>query len=206
MANSNYYWILDPGHGGIIDGTYQTKGKRSPVWPDGRQLFEGEFNRDVVHRLSQLLVQHGIEHEILVPTEQDVPLSTRKNKANEIYASDKRSILVSVHANAGGGTGWEVFTSPGETKSDVIAQIFYEHAAKDFAEFKMRTDRSDGDADKEAHFYIIEKTKCPAILTENFFFDTLDPDCELLMSDEGRQRIAEMHFKAIQQIERDQPI
>ena len=41
---SNYLWILDNGHGGMIDGVYQTPGKRSPVWPDGTQLFEGEFN------------------------------------------------------------------------------------------------------------------------------------------------------------------
>lgn len=41
-------FILDNGHGGIIDGEYQTKGKRSRVWADGRQLFEGEFNRDIL--------------------------------------------------------------------------------------------------------------------------------------------------------------
>lgn len=37
--------ILDAGHG------YNTKGKRSPVWSDGSQLFEWEFNRDVVKRI-----------------------------------------------------------------------------------------------------------------------------------------------------------
>ena len=37
--------LLDNGHGGIINGEYQTPGKRSPVWADGSQLFEGEFNR-----------------------------------------------------------------------------------------------------------------------------------------------------------------
>ena len=34
--------LLDNGHG------CDTPGKRSPVWPDGRQLLEWEFNRDIV--------------------------------------------------------------------------------------------------------------------------------------------------------------
>ena len=52
---SNYLWIFDNGHGGLVDGVYQTPGKRSPVWPDGKQLFEGEFNRAIVNRLMDKL-------------------------------------------------------------------------------------------------------------------------------------------------------
>ena len=35
--------ILDAGHGGMINGKYQTKGKRSPVWEDGSVLYEGDL-------------------------------------------------------------------------------------------------------------------------------------------------------------------
>ena len=38
--------ILDNGHG------KETSGKRSPIWSDGSQLFEWEFNRDIVQRIS----------------------------------------------------------------------------------------------------------------------------------------------------------
>ena len=65
-AKSNYLWILDNGHGGIIDGVYQTPGKRSPLWPDGTQLFEGEFNRAIVNRLVTMCKETGIEHVNLV--------------------------------------------------------------------------------------------------------------------------------------------
>ena len=41
--------LLDNGHG------YDTPGKRSPIWPDGSQLFEWEFNRDIVSRIEILL-------------------------------------------------------------------------------------------------------------------------------------------------------
>ena len=41
----------------------------------------------------------------------------------------------------------------------------------------------------------------PAVLTENFFMDTYDPDCKLLLSEGGRQRIADAHIDAIKELE-----
>ena len=90
------------------------------------------------------------------------------------------------HANAGGGTGWEVFTSKGEIKSDAIAECFAESAKVHLSDFRIRTDILDSDSDKEANFYILLHTHCPAILTENLFMDT-ERDCRFIMSDEGRE-------------------
>ena len=109
--------------------------------------------------------------------------------------------MVSVHANAGGGTGWEVYTSPGETKADAIATVFAEEAQRVFVPdgWRMRFDYADGDPDKEAAFYILKHTSCPAILTENFFMDT-EKDCRFIMSDDGREQIADMHVAAIKRV------
>ena len=203
---SNYLWILDAGHGGMINGKYQTKGKRSPVWPDGRQLFEGELNRALVDRIATMLDFVNVDYIKLVDTQEDVPLRTRSREINKIYAGDRRAIVVSIHANAGGGTGWEVFTSPGQTKSDVIAKIFYEEHEKDFPNLRFRSDYSDQDPDKEAKFHMLTQTNCPAILTENFFMDTLKPDCELLMDEFGRDRIAKAHYDSILRCEAVKPI
>jgi len=178
--------ILDNGHGGIIDGVYQTAGKRSPKWSDGRQLFEGVFNRAIVKGLHELCKANGIKSTILVPELRDTSLSDRVRRANKIYSEDKSAILISVHANAGGGTGFEMFTSIGETKSDKIATILIEEYAKSIPELRLRKDTSDGDEDKEAHFYIIKQTACPAVLIECAFMDTLNPDCEMLMSEETK--------------------
>lgn len=202
---SNYHWILDNGHGGMVQGKYVTAGKRSPVWADGRQLFEGVFNRKVVNRIAELCRNKGISHTILVPEQQDISLVTRVRRAN-LIASKEKAILISVHANAGGGTGWEVFTTPGLTKSDPIATILFNSARKFLPTFKMRTDFSDGDPDKESLFYIIAKTSCPAVLTENLFMDTLNPDCEFIMSDAGVEAIAQLHFDAIMYTEQTKPI
>jgi len=191
---SNYLWLLDSGHGGIIDGVYQTKGKRSPKWEDGTQLFEGEFNRDIVKRIAKQCEELEIEHKILVPEDKDITLKERVKRANAIYQKDKRTIYVSIHANAGGGTGYEVFTSKGSTQSDGVAEVFNRQAKKTFPEMKMR-------GVKEANFYVLKYTAMPAVLTENFFMDTYDPDCKLIMSEKGRQRVADAHINAIKELE-----
>ena len=188
--------ILDNGHG------VNTPGKRSPKWEDGTQLFEYEFNRDIVKRIAAMLSKDKINVIILVPESNDVSLQERCNRANRIYKnSDNNAILISVHGNAGGGTGWECYTTVGKTKSDSIATILCEEAAAEFAKdgWKIRSDMSDGDPDKESQFYILKHTNCPAVLTENFFFDNRK-DCRFMMSEEGRNRIARMHYNAIKRI------
>ena len=70
----------------------------------------------------------GIPNVILVPEDSDISLKERCNRANKIYAQNKNIMLVSVHANAGGGTGFECFTSKGVTKSDTYAEIFCKKA------------------------------------------------------------------------------
>jgi len=211
-SNSKYLWILDNGHGGIIDGVYQTAGKRSPIWSDGTQLFEGEFNRAIVKRIAKYCDQNNIEYINLVDTNEDVPLSTRVKMANEVYReSDKPCIYVSIHANGfsdESANGWEVYTSPGETKSDHIATVLYEEVEKEFPDsynesIKLRKDTSDGDVDKESSFYVLIHTAMPAILSENFFM-TNEKECKrYLLSEVGRDRIAKAHIEMINKIENE---
>lgn len=188
--------ILDNGHG------KETAGKRSPVWSDGSQLFEWEFNRDIVRRIVEKLEADGIPYRVLVPEETDISLTERARRANEIAKENNgKAYVLSIHANAGGGTGWEVYTSPGQTPSDAIATVFFEEAGRELVPdgWRMRSDYSDSDPDKEANFAILTKTTCPAILTENFFMDT-EKDCRFIMSEDGRERIANMHVAAIKRV------
>lgn len=187
--------ILDNGHG------QETAGKRSPLWNDGKQLFEYEFNRDVVKRITLQLHSQQIPYRVLVPELSDIGLTERVRRANEIYAQDKDAFLVSIHANAGGGTGWEAHTSPGTTKSDEYSAIFYREAHIAFSPtWKIRKGSNNlDDPDWDSAFAILTKTKGPAILTENFFMDT-EVDCRYIMGEEGRQHIANMHVDAIKKI------
>jgi N-acetylmuramoyl-L-alanine amidase len=206
-SNSKYLYIFDNGHGGIIDGVYQTAGKRSPIWPDGSQLFEGEFNRAIVKRLIKLCNDANIDCVNLVDTNVDIPLSTRTAQANEIYRNtDKPCIYISIHANGfteESANGWSCYTSKGETQSDAIATILYEKAEAEFPGEYIRKDTySDGDVDKEANFWVLAKTAMPAILSENFFMTNYDNCHKYLMSEEGRDRIAKIHFQMIQELEK----
>tara|TARA_Y100000389_G_scaffold132302_1_gene129732 strand:+ start:5113 stop:5859 length:747 start_codon:yes stop_codon:yes gene_type:complete len=208
MKESNYLWLFDPGHGGIIDGKYQTAGKRSPKWEDGTQLFEGEFNRAVVKRLIKLCEEKGISCINLVDTEEDISLRSRTDKANDIWRKEydkggKSCIYVSVHANGfdqESANGWSVYTSEGETKSDKVAQVLAEKAEAEFPDHKMRRDTRDGDADKESNFWVLRKTVMPAILSENFFM-TNERESKLILSEEGRDRVAKIHFQMIEEVE-----
>ena len=184
--------LIDNGHG------ENTAGKRSPMWPDGTELREWEFNRDIAQRVFFALQRHGVDVELIVKEDIDVPLSERCNRVNQIAkaAGKNNCLLVSIHANAGGGTGWEAFTSVGETRSDKFATIFYEMAEEMFEGWAVHKDTRDGDPDKESQFYILRKTVCPAILTENFFMDT-EKDCKFIMSEIGRRKVADFHVQAI---------
>jgi N-acetylmuramoyl-L-alanine amidase len=182
--------ILDNGHG------KETQGKRSPVWPDGSQLLEWEFNRDIVQRLVRDLTAVGIKSHILVPESDDVILSERVRRANQVFANNNhRGILISIHANAGGGTGWECFTRKNSSKSNALAKTLFDSAAG-ILPFRMRKgdDPSLG-GPKKAEFHIL-RCQAPCVLTENLFMDTWE-DCKFLMSEEGRRAITRLHFDAI---------
>lgn len=212
---SKYTWLLDPGHGGIIDGVYQTAGKRSPGFPDGSTLFEGEFNRDIVSRIMKLTSGwapgrhrthyrlHAVDTINLVDTEEDMPLRTRVKKANAIHREKGNCIYVSVHANAF-GNGQEFNSAKGICS-------FHHYRSKDgkrLAEVLQRwlgdltsfRDRGVLSNDRWANFYVLRKTHMPAVLSENGFMTNFD-DASALMDPEVRQAIANAHFAMIQEIE-----
>ncbi len=187
-------FLLDNGHG------QETAGKRSPIWPDGSQLFEWSFNRDMVARIKARAVKAGLLVVDLVPETKDILLAERVARANNWHdVTNARAILVSIHANAGGGTGFEVYTSRGKTKADNYASVIYNVLKTAFPDQKMRSDMSDGDVDKEAYFYILRNTRCPAILCENLFMDNYT-DCRLLLQDSFRDKLADAYLDALKQM------
>lgn len=188
--------ILDNGHGN------NTPGKRSPQFGGNMPiLYEWEFNRDIVMRIAVMCTNAGIKYRVLVPEDNDVSLQARCERANRIYSeTGGKCFLLSIHANAGGGTGWECYTTKGETKSDRIADILAKEWRAEFGDqWRIRADYSDGDADKESQFCILQHTKCPAVLSENLFFDNYNDYC-FLMTYDARERIAKVHFNAIKRI------
>ena len=191
--------IFDNGHGGMIGGIYQTPGKRSPNWECG-VLYEGMFNRWVINRVIEKMDRAGLPYFHVSPELNDVGLAERVSRANAIWNLNRSAYLLSVHANAGGGTGIEGFTSVGETKSDPIADAFLEDLEKRVSKvIRMRFDWSDRDRDKESNFYVIHKTVCPAVLLECGFMDN-PGDYQLLWSCEYLTDIVDSLFETIQRL------
>jgi N-acetylmuramoyl-L-alanine amidase len=199
---------LDPGHGGIdADGGYTTEGKRSKVWPDGKQYFEGVGNRVIAKYVEEELKDLHINYDFTVLPEdpRDTPLKKRSDKANELNKKFKgKSIIWSIHSNGykkESANGYEVFTSPGQTKSDFIADILFREFAKEFHDLNPRTGYSpDGDVDKEAKFWILTKTHGRAVLLESMFH-TNEKECKILISDEGKRKIAKAIVRSILRVE-----
>lgn len=77
-----------------------------------------------------------------------------------------------------------------------MADCLYAEAEKRFGGKTIRKDISDGDPDWEENFYILQKTKCAAVLTENFFQDN-ERDLTYLESPEGMAAIADVHIEGI---------
>lgn len=199
LTNSKMLILLDPGHGGIINGKYTTAPKKMYDHGDGFVFYEGVFNRKIVNLIKNDLRELNISFVDVVSSNEDISLGERVRRANELYIDYKKDykvLYLSVHGNAGKGTGLEIYTTKGETKSDLYAEVFGEEMICVFPEQKFRKDTSDGDLDKEAQFYVIRETYMPAVLTENFFFDRLS-DAILMDSKKGQERIAKSHIRAI---------
>ncbi len=187
--------LIDNGHG--VD----TPGKRSP---DGK-LREYAWNREIATGIYSTLKSLGVDCELVVPELYDISLGTRASRVNNIckkLGSDN-VILISIHVNAAGmgsswmsGKGWSAYTSVGKTKSDILAECLYDSFESEFKDRKIRKDMKDGDRDYESNFYILKKTLCPAVLTENFFMDNKE-ECEFLLQKSTKDRIIRSHVNGI---------
>ena len=202
--------LIDPGHGSNVLGKQSPllEGSGLDVWSiftEKGRFKEWKYTRVIAEDVVSKLKGLGYDARLVVTEKTDISLSERVRRVNTIcnkYGAGN-VVLVSVHANAVGdssqwmnGKGWEAYTTKGKTKSDVLAEFLYKRAEQNLKGRKIRKDTTDGDSDKEADFYIIKKAKCPAVLTENFFYDNKD-DLAYLTSDEGLHAVERTHVEGI---------
>lgn len=197
---------LDAGHGGLDpNGAYTTAPSKmffhsEGTFHNGGYFYEGVFNRQLTNRVAEKLDNLGIPNLIISHKYLDLSLQYRAETANWYHKNYKKGIFVSNHANASrnhSARGFEVYTTPGKTKSDRFADILYKEIDGLLGnKIRMRSDKSDGDYDKEANFYVLRKTAMPAILVEHLFFDNFD-DAKLLMDEFVIEMFAEAQVRAI---------
>ena len=201
------HWLIDSGHGGIdpLNCEPVTPGKRSPVFPEGsefegQRLIEGVRNRAVVNYLSLLLDQDGFKYTLICDTWKDCPLEVRTTKANQLIRKNpnEKFFFVSIHHDAFRGdwndaNGVSCHIFPNSKTGRILAESFQRELVRSTG-LKSR-------GIKENTFFVLRKTICPAVLTENGFMTNLK-DASFAMSEEGSKKIAEGHFNAIKQIEK----
>lgn len=205
----------------IILGTAHRKREPGKQSPDGR-LKECEYSRERVNGIKAKLEALGytvlVDMEAMdlptamqcssVSTERQRELDARVSYVNAacVKYGTENCLYVSIHVN-GFGThgkwedkrGWSVYTSPGTTKADKLATCLWYAADNNIPKDNrtaMRMDMSDGDPDFEAKLYVLTKTKCAAVLTENLFQDNKE-DVDFLLSEEGMHAIERLHVEGI---------
>jgi N-acetylmuramoyl-L-alanine amidase len=149
MKMSKIKIMIDPGHGGRDPGAV------------ANGLVEKELALTIARNLRTALLNH-YDVEVRLTRDRDVflTLEERARLANA-WAAD---CFVSIHFNAGGGTGFETFIHPNAGKATQdIQKILHPQIKNQLA----CMDRGQ----KKANFAVLRLTKMPAILTENLFLD-----------------------------------
>ncbi|MFZ5651926.1 MAG: N-acetylmuramoyl-L-alanine amidase [Bacillota bacterium] len=143
--------VIDPGHGGSDPGA---------VAPD---YHEKNLNLKISKKIVNELLPYQCTVKLTRKSDIYVGLAARAEFANSLNAN----FFVSVHVNAGGGTGFESFihwTAPeltGQYQDTVHGRV-----ASYLDSFGI-ADRGE----KRADFAVLRLTKMPAILLENLFID-----------------------------------
>lgn len=167
--------FIDPGHGGSDPGAV------------ANGLKEKNLVLTISRQISDMLLSEYQGVEVQMSRDSDIYLSlSERAQAANAWGAD---YFVSVHINAGGGTGFETFIHDSRPSKSVAYQNVVHPAI--LAKMNVR-DRGK----KAANYAVLRLTKMPAILTENLFIDNLS-DVKLLKDPVFLQQIAKGHVEGI---------
>ncbi|GAA0359147.1 N-acetylmuramoyl-L-alanine amidase family protein [Bacillus horti] len=168
--------MLDPGHGGNDPGAV------------GNGLQEKTLNLTIARHIRDMLNSEyqGVEVRMTRDSDVFVGLSQRAALANQWGAN----YFMSIHINAGGGTGFESFIYNTRPASSVRAQDLIH---PQIVQAMGVTDRGK----KSANFAVLRETNMPSILTENLFIDRA-ADAERLKNATFLRTIARGHVNGLE--------
>ncbi|MBD7937124.1 N-acetylmuramoyl-L-alanine amidase [Cytobacillus sp. Sa5YUA1] len=165
---------IDPGHGGTDPGAV------------GNGLQEKALTLQISTRIRDLLAGYSNAEVRMSRTgDQTRSLSQRTTDANN-WGAD---FFLSVHINAGGGTGYEDYVYPGVGAPTTTYQSRIHEEILKVVDFRDR-------GKKQANFHVLRETRMPALLTENGFIDIV-PDANKLKQSSFLQSIAQGHVNGL---------
>ncbi|WP_100372114.1 N-acetylmuramoyl-L-alanine amidase [Bacillus sp. FJAT-45037] len=141
--------MIDPGHGGRDPGAV------------ANGLVEKDLVLTIAHHVRNIMVRdYGVHVRMTRNSDVFVSLEERARIANE-WGAD---YFLSIHCNAGGGTGFETFRHPSAKSQTSAFQDAIHHGVTRRLSVANR-------GMKTANFAVLRMTNMPAVLTENLFVD-----------------------------------
>lgn len=166
--------VIDPGHGGSDPGA------------QGNGLREKDLTLDISKRIRTYLENNYSGLKVLMTRTNDkyLTLSERAQFANR----NKADLFISIHINAGGGTGYESFIHTSQNSNTATGKMQNTVHAEAMKKINV-VDRGK----KKANFAVLRLTNMRAILPENLFIDRKKEDAAKLKESSELQKIAEGH-------------
>lgn len=153
--------VIDPGHGGSDPGAIGPQGIRE----SNIALAVARLVKNEVDAIADKL---GKEVKVIQTRNSDVYVSLAAR--GKLAVLKEADVFLSIHCNSAANTnahGFEVFTTPGNDRSDPFAQLLFEHFKGRFPTSLGRRDKADDDDDKEASFAVLRGAgDIPAALFE----------------------------------------
>ncbi|WP_078394538.1 N-acetylmuramoyl-L-alanine amidase [Shouchella patagoniensis] len=165
--------MIDAGHGGSDPGAV------------GHGMQEKSLVLMIAKGIEAELSAYQVEVKLTRATDRIVSLTDRARQANT-WGAD---LFVSIHINAGGGTGFESFTHPSAGRTTKTMQQTIHQAI-----IKQLNVRDRGQ--KTANFAVLRETEMPAVLTESLFIDHVQ-DAKLLKKRSTIEAIVAGHREGI---------
>lgn len=129
-------------------------------------LREQDVTFDIAAILKNILNQHKIETVLTRESAtQNLGTSVNSSLKQRVQRSnlERCDYFVSLHCNAGGGTGTEVLVIKKGGKAELLAEAVLLEITKQFSLQSRGV--------KEANLLVLRETDCPAILVETAFLD-----------------------------------
>lgn len=167
---------LDPGHGGTDPGA------------TANGLKEKDLTLKIAKKVRDYLKEYkDVSVKMSRTTDTTIELTKRTIDANN-WGAD---YFVSIHINAGGGTGYEDFIYNGNVSSATISyqNVMHEEIRKTTSYFTNR-------GKKRANFHVLRESKMPGFLSESGFIDN-KADANRLKQSSVIDQIAQGHVNGL---------
>ncbi|MGE7771683.1 N-acetylmuramoyl-L-alanine amidase [Viridibacillus arvi] len=167
--------FIDPGHGGSDPGAI------------GNGIQEKDITLKIGTKIRDILTAEYNNVSILMSrTGDSFPSLTDRTNAANAWGAD---FFLSVHINAGGGTGFESYVYPGVGAPSTTYQ---NNIHSEIMQVNQLTDRGK----KQSDLHVLRESNMPALLTENGFIDTVS-DATKMKNDTWIANVARGHVNGL---------